>query len=488
VPQWDGVGEGVAEYITHKKFPSVGTFVQTARLSPSVGVLASQASAPTLETRVVTVVEEGAPGVSPGAFVTVSASQDLVDGQPLLISGRGFLPNSGLGLAIQCVVDPLDDYLTHCAPTGVPFSTDELGNIRPVELAVSPTFEVPGTDGPRTVSCDEAPCYILIHSEEPRSISPGRPAGRHALHPISFGDGQEPTGEPGLPSAAAGDYDGDGATDKAVFRPATSQFFVRGGDPEVTQYGQEGDVPVPADYNGDGVVDKAVYRRSTGQWFIRNAPPIPEVVVYGDPCASPCGAAGDLPVPADYDGDGDADIAVFRPTTGQWFVQGGSPEVIPWGAVCALPCAALLDIPVPGDYDADGRADKAVYRTTTGQWFVQGGPVVAYGDPDDLPAPRDYDGDGAFDFAVFRPSTGVWFVRGGLPEATQYGFTGPCCADVPVAADYDGDGVTEKAVYRRSTGQWFVRNGTPEVTQYGGPDDIPMILPYPIRLAVGLSS
>jgi hypothetical protein len=29
-------------------------------------------------------------------------------------------------------------------------------------------------------------------------------------------------------------------------------------------------------------------------------------------------------------------------------------------------------IPVPGDYDGDGEADVAVYQTSTGNWFVVG--------------------------------------------------------------------------------------------------------------------
>jgi hypothetical protein len=164
----------------------------------------------------------------------------------------------------------------------------------------------------------------------------------------------------------------------------------------------------------------------------------------------------------DYDGDGDTDVAVFRPSNGYWFVQGGITTG--WGT--------NGDIPVPGDYDGDGDTDIAVFRPSTGVWFVNGGAITAWGTNGDIPVPGDYDGDGDTDIAVFRPSTGVWFVNGGPTIA--WGTSG----DIPVPGDYDGDGDTDVAVFRPSNGYWFVNGGA--LSQFGTNGDIPLPLPYAI--------
>jgi len=97
--------------------------------------------------------------------------------------------------------------------------------------------------------------------------------------------------------------------------------------------------------------------------------------------------------PADRDGDGKADLIVFRPSTAQWFTlpsgnnfTKGSPETF----------GASGDVPLSGDYDGDGRTDMAVYRATSGSatWQVlrsSNGSLVSsvLGASSDVPVPAD---------------------------------------------------------------------------------------------------
>jgi subtilisin-like proprotein convertase family protein len=249
----------------------------------------------------------------------------------------------------------------------------------------------------------------------------------------------------GLPGVVTTDFNGDGTSDIAVFRPMTGEWFVQ--NQGTVGWGAAGDIPVAGDYNGDGVTDRAVYRPSTGVWYVHNQ----GAVVWGAP--------GDIPVPGDYLGAGSTQRAVYRPSTGVWYVENQAGVV--WGAPG--------DIPVPGDYNGDLVTDVAVYRPSTGTWFVQGLAPVTWGSPGDMPVPADYDGDRAADFAVFRPSTGVWFVHGQAPVA--WGSPG----DMPVPADYNGDRATDFAVFRPSTGVWFVHGQAP--VAWGTAGDLPVPRP-----------
>ena len=71
-----------------------------------------------------------------------------------------------------------------------------------------------------------------------------------------------------------------------------------------------------------------------------------------------------MPVPGDYDGDGAADIAVFHPATGDWYLLCSSTGIrtVKWGWAATAP--------VPADYDGDGEADILVYHQAAGRWYA----------------------------------------------------------------------------------------------------------------------
>jgi len=249
-----------------------------------------------------------------------------------------------------------------------------------------------------------------------------------------------------------------------------------------------GAAPAPpqhvVDFNGDGKTDYALVRNVGGgsqgqvEWFVK-------MNGGGDACdgnnqCQPWGLASDVFVPADYDGDGKSDIAVWRsgpPDQGYYYILESST-----GTFRAEQVGQSGDDPtVVADYTGDGKADPAVYRegATAGDssfWHYKAssGPLsdqfvtTQFGRNGDFPSPGDYDGDGKNDFAVQRNAGGgyaVFYIHKGtggpdvqVPGEDQAIFFGRP-TDMVIPGDWDGDGKTDIATLRNNGGQieWNIR-------------------------------
>lgn len=220
------------------------------------------------------------------------------------------------------------------------------------------------------------------------------------------------------------------------------------------------------DFDGDGRADVSVFRPSDRVWYFNRSTDGFTAVQFG--------LSTDKITPADFDGDGKADIAIYR--DGMWYWLNSSTN-----SFGAFQFGLAGDIPQPADYTGDGRDELAVYRDGTWWMFdLTNGEAsgIQFGLASDKPVPADYDGDGSVDQAVYRGS-GEWYLNQSAQGFSSVYFG--LATDKPVPADYDGDGKTEIAVFRPSEGNWYRRrsfDGQVSATNWGLAADIPVPADY----------
>ena len=277
------------------------------------------------------------------------------------------------------------------------------------------------------------------------------------------------------------DFDGDGKTDWSVVRNtgggptgAITWFIALSGGGSLTQvFGQAGDFFVPADYDGDDKADIAIWRANQFQ-ILQSSDGATRIVNLG--------VSGDEPtVMGDYDGDGKDDPAVYRKV-------GGTAHFIYLGSAGG----GLTDVsvgpntspfPNPGDYDADGKTDFCV-QASTGFYLRRstdgGTEIFSFGTATDVVTSGDNDGDDKADTITIRGTGGVlqWSVLerdGGTPAAVTLGTS---ATDYLAPGDYDGDGKIDFGVWKPGTPAVFsVRRSSDGVTmtfEWGQTGDYPV--------------
>jgi len=392
--------------------------------------------------------------------------------------------------------------------------TDGDGIIDADEVAIHDTDPFnPDSDGDGLNDGDE----VNVHRTNPKradsdgdGLSDGDEVTVYLTNPAQadsdgdgYSDGEEVAGsyDPNAESShpfAVSDFDRDGVSDIATYLASSGTWSVivsSGTGTQTRVFGYAGTTPFAGDFDGDGQLDYGCYDANgipnlvtPGTWYITASTAGFRKFVFGYP--------GTVPVVADYDGDGRADLGLYD--------QNGIPGLVDPGTWYLMRSTAgfrtlrfgyLGATPVAGDYDGDGRADIAVFDAAgipgwayPGTWYLMqstaGFRTFRFGYPGVVPALGDYDGDGRTDVACYDAAgipnlvqPGAWYIMQSEVgfRTERYGYAGT----VPVVGDFDGDGVVDIGCHDPILGRWYIMQSTDghTVLDLGGNGAVPVLSP-----------
>jgi hypothetical protein len=258
-------------------------------------------------------------------------------------------------------------------------------------------------------------------------------------------------------------YPMNGKAPRAIWRSGANAFWhIKNNDfsndATVILWGVPNDIPVPADYDGDNISDVAIYRPSTAEWWVKKSGSLGaiDVKVWGDPC-TPTNSDCDIPTPGDFDGDGEQEYAIYRPTTGQYWVLGdtaGESQVVDSLVPFAQPAVA--------DYTGDGRDDFGTFvNGLFFSWVDAADPLTSFDwvwfGVEGIAVPGDYQKDAKAEIAVFETVSPYRYMMLGAPNEAPVELFRGLSGDIPVPADFNGDRKIDAATWRPSDGIWRVK-------------------------------
>jgi hypothetical protein len=207
-----------------------------------------------------------------------------------------------------------------------------------------------------------------------------------------------------------GDWNGSGNTKVGLFVPDSSQWQLDangngtwdgcGVDTCIDSFGQSTDEPVVGQWTSTGHDWIGVFRPQQAAWHLdSNGNGILERCTIDKCPALSVYQTGDVPVAGDWTGRGTTQLGLFRPSTGQWFLDRNANRA--WDGCnkdrCFSNFGSQGDIPVSGDWNGTGTSKIGVFRPSTSEWFLDlngngkwDGPsldlyVPGYGQPGDVP-------------------------------------------------------------------------------------------------------
>jgi hypothetical protein len=333
------------------------------------------------------------------------------------------------------------------------------GNFTPL-IAIPGARSLPGWNARQFIGTTST-WGDLIDIGEPAAVTPPQPDEvPDVIMEFAFKLDGSVTGAPAVPFQRNMDFDGDNKSDYSVIRSAAAAGQATwithgsGGVDTWTDFGvgvgfPTGDKAVPGDYDGDGKTDVAVWRPTEGNWYILQS--------NGSVLrAESFGLIGDdSTVVGDYNGDGKDDMAVYRPGAGNT-QSNFYYRTTAGGGIFTVPFGLGNDVAVGGDFDGDGTADFHVARPGGGTYThfelrsTAGFNAYPWGLSTDKLVSGDFNGDGRSDIAAVR-SNGAnwdWYVLRSLTNDLQFLAWGNPATDFLTPGDYDGDGKTDFAVWR----------------------------------------